>query len=275
MNSTIDLHGLGVMVTRPAHQAEPLCQRIEEAGGKPYRVPTLEILPPERPAHELQRQLDQLSTFDLAIFISPNAVERAIKLMQERNGLPGQLKLATVGRGSARMITRLLGRKPDICAPPPFNSEALLTNSGMQNLSDRNIIIFRGNSGRELLADTLRARGAKVEYCEVYRRACPEIEPATLTQAWELGKIGIITITSGEGLRNLVHLAGSANRHWLFQTPLVLINRRLATLAQQFGFSQQLLITNEASDNAMIDTINDWATQQTTSRCTGVIKDER
>ncbi len=265
MNSTIDLRGLGVMVTRPAHQAEPLCQLIEAAGGRPYRFPLLEIHPPESPRHILQSQIERLTEFDMAIFISPNAVERGIKLIQERGHLPGKLKLATVGRGSARLMTQLLGRKPDICAPPPFNSEALLTNTGMQNLSDRNIIIFRGNGGREMLAETLRSRGAKVEYCEVYRRTCPDTEPTTLTQAWEQGKINVITITSGEGLRNLVHLAGSVNRHWLFQTPLVLINRRLAALARELGFDQQLLITNEASDSAMIETIDTWVAQQTTS----------
>ncbi len=265
MSSTADLRGLGVMVTRPAHQAEPLCKLIEGAGGRPYRFPLLEIQPPEAPLHEIQSQLDQLTEFDIAIFISPNAVERGIKLIQERGNLPKQLQLATVGQGSARLMTRLLGRKPDFCAPPPFNSEALLTNTGMQNLSERNIIIFRGNGGREVLAETLRSRGAKVEYCEVYRRICPKFAPATLTQAWEHGKISVITITSGEGLRNLVHLAGSVNQHWLFQTPLVLINRRLATLARELGFKQQLLITNEASDSAMIDAINTWVTQQTTS----------
>ncbi|HHL45345.1 MAG TPA: uroporphyrinogen-III synthase [Gammaproteobacteria bacterium] len=265
MSSTINLRGLGVMVTRPAHQAEPLCQLIEAAGGRPYRFPLLEIHPLDTPRSELQHQLDRLGEFDMAIFISPNAVERALELIQEAGGLPEQLKLATVGRGSANMITHLLGRKPDICAPPPFNSEALLTNSGMQNLSDRNIIIFRGNGGRELLAETLRSRGAKVEYCEVYRRACPQIEPAILTQAWEQGKIELVTITSGEGLRNLVHLAGSVNRHWLFQTPLVLINRRLAAQARELGFNQQLLISNEASDNAMIETIGKWVSQHTTS----------
>ncbi len=274
MSSTIDLKGIGVMVTRPAHQAEPLCQQIEKAGGQPFRLPTLEILPPERPPDELQRQLDRLHKFDMAIFISPNAVERAIELIRKQGGVPPGLKMATIGRGSAGLLTRLLGREPEICAPPPFNSEALLTNSGMQNLSMRNIIIFRGNGGRELLAKTLRSRGAKVEYCEVYRRACPTIAPATLTRAREQGKIDIITITSGEGLRNLVHIAGPTNRHWLFQTPLVLTNRRLAALAQETGFKQQMLVANEASDSAMIGAIRKWATQQTDSRCTGV-QDER
>ncbi|HFC54417.1 MAG TPA: uroporphyrinogen-III synthase [Gammaproteobacteria bacterium] len=261
MNSTVDLQGLGVMVTRPAHQAEPLCRLIEAAGGRPYRLPLLEIAPPEHPP----AGLDRLEEYHMAIFISPNAVEWGIALIRERGDLPPGLQLATVGRGSAARLEKLLGRKPDICAPPPFNSEALLTNSGMQKLANRNIIVFRGNGGRELLAETLRSRGATVEYCEVYRRACPKIEPAEVKRAWEQGKIDIITITSGEGLRNLVERTGAANHGWLFQTPLVLINRRLAALARELGFRQQLLISREASDSAMIDAIARWAVQQTTS----------
>ncbi len=261
MNSTVDLQGLGVMVTRPAHQAEPLCRLIEAAGGRPYRLPLLEIAPPEHPP----AGLDRLEEYHMAIFISPNAVERGIALIRERGNLPPGLQLATVGRGSAARLEKLLGRKPDICAPPPFNSEALLTNSGMQKLSGRNIIVFRGNGGRELLAETLRRRGANVTYCEVYRRVCPEIEPATLSRAWEQGKIEIIVITSGEGLRNLIRLAGPANLHWLLNTPLLLINRRLEAVARELGFQSSLLVAREASDSAMIDAIERWVTQQTTS----------
>ncbi len=261
MNSTVDLQGLGVMVTRPAHQAEPLCRLIEAAGGRPYRLPLLEILPPEQPP----RELDRLKEFDTAIFISPNAVERAVDMLREPEGFPGNMRLVTVGRGSAAALERVLGREPDICAPPPYNSESLLTNSGMQRLANRHIIIFRGNGGRELLAETLRSRGATVEYCEVYRRACPKIEPAEVKRAWEQGKIDIITITSGEGLRNLVECTGAANHGWLFHTPLVLINRRLAALARELGFRRQLLVSREASDSATIDTIARWAVQQTNS----------
>ncbi len=261
MSSTVDLKGLGVMVTRPAHQADLLCRLIEAAGGRPFRLPLLEIRPPARPPGELER----LDAFDMAIFISPNAVARAAPYIQERGGLPADLQLATVGRGSAAMLERIFGRPPDISSPPPFNSEALLTNSGMQKLSGRNIIIVRGNGGRELLAETLRHRGAKVTYCEVYRRVCPEIEPATLTRAREQGKIDIITVTSGESLRNLVRIAGPADLPWLLSTPLVLINRRLEATARELGFRSPLLIAREASDNAMIDAIGEWVTQQTTS----------
>jgi len=249
------------MITRPAHQAEPLCRLIEAAGGHPYRFPLLEIHPPKGSLQEQKKQLDRLNEFDIAVFISPNAVEKAIELIQRRNGLPAHLKLATVGRGSANTMSQLLGHEPDICAPPPYNSAALLTNSGMQNLSDRNIIIFRGNGGNELLAETLRLRGARVEYCEVYRRTCPEIEPAT--QSWKKKRIGIITITSGSGLRNLVHLVKPADRQWLFQMPLVVIHPRLATLAGGLGFVQRPLVTKEASDSAIVDTINTWAIKQT------------
>jgi len=113
------------MVTRPAHQAEPLCRLIEAAGGRPFRLPLLEIAPPEHPP----AGLDRLEEYHMAIFISPNAVERGIALIRERGDLPPGLQLATVGRGSAARLEKLLGRKPDICAPPPFNSEALLTIS--------------------------------------------------------------------------------------------------------------------------------------------------
>jgi len=45
------LTGIGVLVTRPAHQAEHLCQLIEAEGGAAVRYPALEIKPrPDRAA---------------------------------------------------------------------------------------------------------------------------------------------------------------------------------------------------------------------------------
>ena len=62
----------------------------------------------------------------------------------------------------------------DVISPPlRFDSEALLELPQLTDVNGRRVIIFRGDGGRELLGETLAARGASVEYVSCYRRGRP------------------------------------------------------------------------------------------------------
>ena len=255
------LAGLVVMVTRPAGQAEPLCQLLTDAGADPLRFPVLEILDnPDRDA--LNDVVDRLDEFDWAIFISPNAVEKAVNLIHARRNLPTSLKLATIGKSSAGMLEKMLGRQPDLCPAYKFNSEALLAMPELQTVSGQRFVIFRGDGGREHLADTLRARGASIEYANTYRRARPAADVEALQRRWARDGVDVIVITSGEGLRNLFDMVGNLAQHWLQQTQLVVVNQRLADIARELGFEKPAVVANEASDPAIIDAIQRWRNTQ-------------
>ena len=73
-------------------------------------------------------------------------------------------------------------------------------------------MIFRGDGGRELLGDTLRSRGATVDYVECYRRARPAADAGPLVRALERGEIDAVAVSSSEGLRNLFEMVGDAGR---------------------------------------------------------------
>jgi uroporphyrinogen-III synthase len=53
------------------------------------------------------------------------------------------------------------------CPAQAFTSEALLALPELRQLPGRRILILRGEGGREHLRETLRARGAEVDYLEV------------------------------------------------------------------------------------------------------------
>ena len=253
-----DLRGIGVLVTRPAHQADTLVQLIEQAGGEAIRFPVLEILDPTDPT-PLLALIDRLDDFDLAVFVSPNAVARTAGLIGERlGGLPTGLSIATVGKGSAREVRRLLGREPDFCPPNRFDSEALLALPGLAEMSGRRVVIFRGEGGREHLAATLRERGAEVSYAAVYRRARPAADSGALLQRWERGEIDVAAVTSGDGLRNLHEMVGARGRQWLRQTPIVTVSHRVASIARELGITAPVLVAADAADSALIDTLTEW-----------------
>ena len=75
-----------------------------------------------------------------------------------------------MGLGSASLLEKLANRPVEIMPQATYNSEGLLAHPLLQNVSAKNITIFRGIDGCNLLAKTLCERGAQVEYAEVYQR---------------------------------------------------------------------------------------------------------
>lgn len=254
MAASQTLQGLRILVTRPVHQAARLTKLITAAGGIPVALPVLAIAEPEDlgPARAL---VSQLHAFDVAIFVSANAAEKGMALIHRQGGLPGNVKLAAAGQRTSEALLRHGGRI-DIQAPPPFNSEALLAAAELQAVRGKNIAIFRGEGGRELLADTLRQRGATVSYAEVYRRVQPENRLAAII---DREKIDIVTITSQSGLSNLVTMADlEQQREWLLSTPLAVISARIAQLATELGFKYPPLVAERADDEALVQAMTTW-----------------
>lgn len=229
------LAGRGIVITRPAHQAQPLAGLIRAAGGNPILFPVLEILDAEdlRPLNAL---IDRLEEFDLAIFISPNAVNKAMNLITARRALPPRLKVTAIGRGSVKEL-RHFGVANVIAPSQKFDSEALLELPELKDVAGRRVVIFRGDGGRELLGDTLTARGARVEYAECYRRGKPNLDTAPLMKAWARNELHAITVTSSEGLRNLFDMIGKLGQTWLRKTPLFAPHPRIAATARELGLT--------------------------------------
>ncbi len=245
-----DLSSLRIMVTRPVQQAGPLIQQLKAAGANPWSFPLLEITP--HTSAQLEDLIAHLEQYDMAIFVSPNAVRYGVEAVTQRRAWPESLRLAAIGKGSAQELEARLGRAADILPPHGNDSEALLESTALQDVSGKHILIFRGRHGRELLADTLRARGAQVDYAEVYERQRPKADTAPLNNALFSGTIDAILITSNEALENLLSMVEPANQNALYQVPLVVIHPRQAERAQQLGFRYNPILAQDGSVSAII-----------------------
>lgn len=236
------LAGRRIVVTRPRQQAAGLAALIREAGGEPLVFPAIEIqdLADSGPILELIGRLEQ---FHLAIFISPNAVNRALNLVRlHRPGRtwPAQLRIAALGRGSRRALEQhgFCG----VLAPQAHaDSEALLALAELADLAGKRVVIFRGEGGRELLGDALAARGARVEYAECYRRTRPVGGSAKLLTAWARGAVDAVTVSSSEGLANLFEMLGKLGQQWLQKTPLFVPHPRVADEARRLGVRKAIV----------------------------------
>ena len=254
------LAGLGILVTRPAHQAEGLCKLIEAQGGRAYRFPALEILDPLDP-RPLQLTAAQLDDYDWAIFISANAVDRALATILALRDWPEPTRIAVIGRSSAQALQRH-GLSPDLVPENRFDSEALLALPAMQRVEGQHVVIFRGDGGREHLAETLRQRGARVDYVEAYRRARPSADSGPLLEQWQAGAIDIVVVNSAESLNNLADLVGKTGAVLLRKTPLLVVSERMVPLAQQLGLRQTPVVAENATDAAVLQALATWRTAQ-------------
>ena len=256
-NTTKPLVGVRVLVTRPAAQAQSLIQRIEQAGGEAIRFPTLEITAACDVA-ALERVLTDIARFDLAIFISPNAVAHGLThLKKAHGGLPPRLAIAAIGRGTAKTLTDA-GVTGVISPTEGADSESLLALPELGDVSGKHVVIFRGEGGRALLGDTLRARGAQVAYAECYRRVRPDTDAAPLGARLRDNGIDIVTVTSVESLRNLHDMLDAAARARLHRLPLVVVGVRQAEACQALGIQTPPWIARDAGDEAIVAAIQAW-----------------
>ncbi|WP_153129830.1 uroporphyrinogen-III synthase [Dechloromonas hortensis] len=244
------LAGKTIVVTRPRAQAAPLAAAIAEAGGAPLLFPLLEISPAGDP-QPLAAAIARLAAYRLAVFISPNAVDYAVPAMLARGPWPAGLIPAAVGQGTVKALAAL-GIDGCIAPSTRFDSEALLElpELAAAQIAGRRVAIFRGDGGRELLADTLRQRGATVDCITCYRRSGPTDGVAPLLAAWRAGRLDALTVSSSEGLRYLVDLLDAEGRAFLQKTPLFVPHARIAENARALGLSK--IILTEAADAGLL-----------------------
>lgn len=235
------LRGRHIVITRPLAQNEALARALEQAGASPVVFPVLEITDVPDPSPVLA-EADRLERYALAIFVSPNAAEKALSLILARRQWPGSVRAATVGVSSERTLARF-GLQNVIAPRERFDSEALLELPELQAdaIGGRDIVIFRGDGGRELLGDTLSERGARVAYVTCYHRGKPDADPRALFALWARGSLDAVTVTSSEGLRNLREMLGTRGWSYLADTPLFVPHARIAEQAKALGLERVVL----------------------------------
>jgi uroporphyrinogen-III synthase len=251
LSSAGPLSGLGVLVTRPARQAAGFAQKIATLGGAPVIFPGIVILPPEDRV-AVERAHAALAAYDIAIFISPNAVEYGVP---DGGAWPPRLVALAPGPGTAEAIAAagIVGVR---IPATRFDSEGLLELPELAEVRGKRVLILRGEGGRELLADSLRARGALVDTVACYRRAQPRSDVQGLAEAFRAGVIDVVTITSSEALDNLWSIANESIRAAWRGRPTFAPHPRIVARARELGLSG---VATAGGDAGLIAGLLEWA----------------
>ena len=247
------LSAIGVLVTRPEHQTQRLAELIRSLGGDPLLFPAIEIL--AQPDFATAPVMKRLAEFELAVFTSPNAARLAMPRIAQAGGPPAGLRVAALGPGTAAELKKF-GVREMITPEADFDSEALLEALSELQFAGKGVVIFRGQGGRELLGESLRRRGAKVEYVECYRRARPLRDLADLMPLWQQGRLRACLATSSEIVMNLFDMAGAAGRPWLCQTPMFVSHPRVAATA--FASGVHTVFVAGTGDEALASGLETW-----------------
>lgn len=195
-----------ILITRPQGQADALITALTQANWHCVHQPLLRIVPFEEnhgaPFHTMKQHVMNLDHYDVVISVSGNASSLAVDLIDQYwPQMPVGIDWYAVGPSSAQAFKVL---DIHMQLPKANHSEGLLELSGLnQDLSNKKVLILRGVGGREHLAESLKQRGASVEYCELYQREAIKFEQGELAALLTEHQIHYALLTSGEMLHQL------------------------------------------------------------------------
>ncbi|MDR3433437.1 MAG: uroporphyrinogen-III synthase [Rouxiella aceris] len=240
-----------ILVTRPSPAGEQLVARLRTLGRVAYHSPLIEFSPGNQLA-QLPAMLSALQPQDLVFVVSQFAVNYADRaLRQQGQTWPDFVSYYAIGRTTGLLMHRA-SSLPIIYPQDGQTSETMLQLPALQKLEGRSAVILRGDGGRELLAETLTARGVKVTYCECYRRSPIYYHGGEQSSSWQRAGVDTLVVTSGEMLQQLYTLVPDYYRStWLLGCTLVVVSERLATLARQLGW-QTIRVAESADNDALI-----------------------
>lgn len=236
------------LITRPAGKADNLLATLDENGIAYLYQPliaTAQTALSTQDRHFLQHA-------DLLICVSVSAVSC---LQNQCDAAVLTAPLFAVGQTTASALQRWLAR--EVVVPGDQRSEGLLQVPQLQQVAGKQIVVVRGNGGRELIKQGLAARGATVRYVQSYKRVALPLDGALLCQQWQLAGIRCIVATSNEILQQLFNLISDAHHYWLRQCDWVLVSPRMQDSALALGIAaERITLADNANDSALLAAIS-------------------
>ncbi|MFM7760158.1 MAG: uroporphyrinogen-III synthase [Burkholderiaceae bacterium] len=252
-----------VVITRPRAQADALAARLAELGVAVHCFPLLEIKPIQDDA-VLRDTLGRLRDYAMVAFVSPNAIDAAFAYIDQ---WPVEVIAAVVGEGSRQALARygVNAGNAQIVSPIDPNrtdSETLLEVLDLAALKGRRALIVRAETGRELLADRLRAADVEVEQIAAYQRGMPVFDDQRRAQLADLlAQPMSWVITSSEALRYLLEmarqLADETGVEQRLGCQLIVPHPRIAESAHALGFTH--VMQTASGDEALVAAIQSAA----------------
>jgi uroporphyrinogen-III synthase len=250
-----DLSAYHFLVVRPDRQAHQWSQQLQVLGAHVTLQPMMSIVPvgDEISERAIINCILGFAEYQKAIFISQNAVVYGLDWLDRYwPQLPIDTEYFAIGKATAVLLEEstqvgTLQYSPE----QAMNSDDLLAHPRLQSVEGEKIIIFRGKDGRTHLAEQLSARGALVDYCELYQRATPK-KIASLDNTFrQTTRQAVLAVHSAETLSNVCEYIDLAGIQWLQTQRIVVPGQRVAKAASDAGF-QHIIVAENATHESMV-----------------------
>ncbi|OED39122.1 hypothetical protein AB833_16405 [Chromatiales bacterium (ex Bugula neritina AB1)] len=239
-----------VLVTRAEHQADRFTAGLQTLGIEVVHLPTMAI---EFYQSINNGEIESTLSSDIVIFTSTNAVTGALRLFPRHAFTAGRsFGIASIGTATTEALQHH-SINVEIAPPLSGGSEQLLEILDPPKLTGSKVTIVRGDSGRDKLLQQLQNSGVVARYQPVYRRYCPPTDPVEVRNLLKKQCPDAISITSNDGLLNLLKIAPVDTHRQLFATALLVNSDRCATLARKLGFQSQVLIAKPPGDTTQLE----------------------
>ncbi|AAU36882.1 uroporphyrinogen-III synthase [[Mannheimia] succiniciproducens] len=244
---------MAVLVTRPAEKGIQLVDMLNKSGVAALHLPFFNITA-GRELNDLPNKFNQLKPNDYVVAVSQSAVDFAAETLQNTGfHWRTDLQYFTVGQQTALHFASLSEQPVHY----PFlseNSEGMLALAQMQNLKGKNVLLLRGNSGRELFPQQVLARGGDIDILECYQRQPIDYDNVEQTSICKRAGIQTIVVTSGELLNTLIQFVPENEYDWLRSCQLVVVSTRIENMARKFGWTD-IVVSPKADNNTLLQTI--------------------
>ncbi len=253
--TTRSLETTRVLITRPGNRGAGLAAAVAAGGGEPLVFPVIAIEPGGSDQLLRPGGLD-LADHALAIFISVPAVESLVRILGEPAVFPAQLPVAAIGPATAAAL-EAGGIRVRYLPRNGHDSEGLLAELESLPLDGSNVVLYRGQQGRELLEERLAERGARVHAVESYRRVPAADPPMENLARWLEDDNAVLTLTSVAILDALVDVTPEERQADLRRHPVVALSDRIAKACRERGFSGPVKVALDTGDNDMLEAISE------------------
>ena len=250
--TTSTLSHCRVLITRPGEQGARLAKLITSHGGTAIVYPVFNIVT-ESAGSTMQQAIDQLADVDLVIIVSVHAAHSVAAACQSQEiQFPATTKVAAIGPATTDYLAAH-GIRVDLFPLDTINSEGLLKKLQKIELMGKKILIFRGQSGRELLAQTLRARGASVIQVQSYQRQLNPEPIKPVLDSWLSHGRQLLIISSVAIARGLVEKVDSTYRQKLMAQTIAVFSERIGVACRNIGFTGNVLVAEQPNDRGVLD----------------------
>lgn len=247
-----------IVITRPAKQSLKLISLLEQQGKQSVIFPMFEIAS-LTDFSALDQQLQRLQEFALVVFVSTNAVDAFFARLQMLGvNRPQTLNLAVMGEASRATLKRygVDFERTTVISPTDklkTDSETLLKELDLAALTGHEVLVVRGDSGRDFFASSLRNAGVQVTQVASYRRVIPDFDQERQHEFQALLENATAWIvTSSEVLPRLLswaeQLGGKTMVAKMQQQALFMPHARIAEKAEELGF-QSITLTASGDEN--------------------------